>query len=59
LVLWRQLAGNKEAGHGGAPEAWGLVQGGLAGSAMGITPARKHQKALHTVRRANGGARKL
>jgi hypothetical protein len=38
---------------------FGRVQGGLADSAMGITPARKHQKALHTVRRANGGAGQL
>jgi hypothetical protein len=25
-------------------------------SAMGITPAWEHQKALHTARQANGGA---
>jgi hypothetical protein len=31
----------------------------LGGYFMGITPARKHQKALHTVRRANGGAGQL
>jgi hypothetical protein len=34
-------------------------QGGLADSVMGITPARGHQKALHTARRANGGAGQL
>jgi hypothetical protein len=26
LVPWQELAGDEEAGHGGAPEAWGLVR---------------------------------
>jgi hypothetical protein len=25
-VPWRELARDEEAGHGGAPEAWGLAQ---------------------------------
>jgi hypothetical protein len=32
------------------------VQGGLADSAMGITPAQGHQRAQTTAERANGGA---
>jgi hypothetical protein len=34
----------------------GHNQGDLAGSDMGVTPAREHQRAMHTARRANGGA---
>jgi hypothetical protein len=32
------------------------VQGDLADSAEGTTPAREHQRALHAMRRTNGGA---
>jgi hypothetical protein len=34
-------------------------QGDLAGSDMGITPAREHKRALHMARRTNGGAGQL
>jgi hypothetical protein len=52
----------EEAGHGRALEAWGWfrrVQGDLADSTEGTTPAREHQRALHAERRTNGGARFL
>jgi hypothetical protein len=35
------------------------AQGNLADSAEGTTPTREHQKALHTARRAIGGAGQL
>jgi hypothetical protein len=35
------------------------VQGDLADSSEGTTPAREHQRALHAERRTNGDARLL
>jgi hypothetical protein len=43
-------------GLGGWPRR---AQGDLADSAEGTTPAREHHRALHTARRANGGAGQL
>jgi hypothetical protein len=58
-VPWRGLAGDKEAGHSGAPKVWGLAwayQDGLADSAMAFTLAQGHQRAQTMTGRANGGA---
>ena len=44
------------------PGLWdwpGRNQGDLVGSDMGMTPAREHQRALHTARRANGSTGQL
>jgi hypothetical protein len=47
------------AGHQ-RPRGWPRrAQGDLADSAEGTTPAREHQRALHTARRANGGVGQL
>jgi hypothetical protein len=43
------------AGHQGLGGWFRRVQGDLADSAEGTTPAREHQRALHMVRWANGG----
>ena len=66
--------GGAARSHGeNSPETRGLVtmglpglgdwpgrnQGDLAGSDMGLTPAREYQRALRTARQSNGGAGQL
>jgi hypothetical protein len=56
----RELAGDEEADHGRAAEAWGWfkrIQGDLADSVEGTTLVWEHQRALHAERQTNGGTR--
>jgi hypothetical protein len=54
-----ETRGLATAGLPGLGDWSGRNQGDLVGSDMGLTPAREHQRALHTARRPNGSAGQL